>query len=267
MGHAIDLVARRAKGDPLENHQRLGRHLDKFALGCRERVEAHGGSLLYAGGDDVMAMLPLHTALPCARALKMEFDAAMASTNLFPIDDGGTPVTPTLSVGLAVAHHLDAMGEVRELAKQAEGIAKNCAGRNALAIVASKRSGGTITAFGKWDVPAGLSVDRRLAEWGRLLASGSLPDGVAWALEETMAPFEAGDDGATPDVVSRLVERVFARRRDAAQQPLGAAVRELLDAAFAAHGATVKGVLRISEEIQLSRVFLSAWDDAWEVCS
>ena len=268
MGSAIDLVARRAEGDPLENHRRLGKHLDEFALGCRERVEAHGGSLLYAGGDDVLALLPLHTALRCARALKESFDAAMARTKLFPIDDDDRiPVTPTLSVGLAIAHHLDAMADARELAKHAEGIAKHDAGRNALAIVASKRSGGTITAFSKWDVSPGLPLDWRLAEWGRHLASGALPDGVAWALEEAMAPFETGDDGATPDVVSRLVERVFARRRDASQQQLGADVKELLDAALAAHGATVQGVLRISEEIQLARVFLSAWDDAWEVCS
>lgn len=266
MGHAIDLVARRAKGDPLENHQRLGKHLDRFALGCRARVEAHGGSLLYAGGDDVMALLPLHTALPCARALSAEFDAAMARTNLFPIDDDGLAVTPTLSVGLAIAHHLDAMADVRELARDAEKIAKNDAGRNALAVIASKRSGGTLSAFSKWQVSAGLPIDRRLAAWGRLLASGALPDGVAWALEDAMAPFETGDDGATPDVVSRLVERVFARRRDASQQPLGAGVRELLDAALAAHGATASGVQRISEEIQLARMFLSAWDDAWEVC-
>jgi len=55
-------------------------------------VEAFGGRLIYAGGDDVLALLPAAKALPCAEALRAAFrggqEAMNALTGLWSQKDG-----------------------------------------------------------------------------------------------------------------------------------------------------------------------------------
>jgi len=55
-------------------HLQFSEALSNFALLCaRPIVEAFDGRLIYAGGDDVLALLPADTALACAQALRMAF--------------------------------------------------------------------------------------------------------------------------------------------------------------------------------------------------
>jgi CRISPR-associated protein Cmr2 len=55
-------------------HLQFSEALGNFSFHCAQRiVEAFDGRLLYAGGDDVLAMLPAKDALPCARALRAAF--------------------------------------------------------------------------------------------------------------------------------------------------------------------------------------------------
>jgi CRISPR-associated protein Cmr2 len=55
-------------------HLQFSELLGNFSLHCARRiVEAFDGRLIYAGGDDVLAMLPADTALECARALRAAF--------------------------------------------------------------------------------------------------------------------------------------------------------------------------------------------------
>lgn len=55
-------------------HLQFSEALSNFALLCaRPVVEAFDGRLIYAGGDDVLALLPADTALECAQALRMAF--------------------------------------------------------------------------------------------------------------------------------------------------------------------------------------------------
>jgi CRISPR-associated protein Cmr2 len=66
-------------------HLQFSEALSNFALLCaRPIVEAFDGRLIYAGGDDVVALLPADTALACARALRMAFqgDPAIKETLL-----------------------------------------------------------------------------------------------------------------------------------------------------------------------------------------
>ena len=53
----------------VEGHRTLSRALDGFADSVRRTVEAHKGALIYAGGDDVLAFVPLHTLIACASEL------------------------------------------------------------------------------------------------------------------------------------------------------------------------------------------------------
>ena len=55
-------------------HLQFSEALSNFALHCaRPIVEAFDGRLIYAGGDDVLAILPADSALVCAQALRMTF--------------------------------------------------------------------------------------------------------------------------------------------------------------------------------------------------
>ncbi len=55
-------------------HAALSEALANFSLYCtRSIVEAFGGQLIYAGGDDVLAMTPASTALDCGQALQIAF--------------------------------------------------------------------------------------------------------------------------------------------------------------------------------------------------
>ncbi|MCL5099186.1 MAG: type III-B CRISPR-associated protein Cas10/Cmr2 [Candidatus Omnitrophica bacterium] len=60
-------------------HLQFSEALGNFALLCaRPIVEVFDGRLLYAGGDDVVAMLPADTALDCARALQKAFQGDLS---------------------------------------------------------------------------------------------------------------------------------------------------------------------------------------------
>ena len=129
MGKAIDSLA-----TPGANRT-FSRALAAFPQRARQIVEEdHLGSLVYAGGDDVLAFLPVATALSCAEALAQAFQAALQGTVT-------SDRTPTLSVGIGIGHVMEMMGSLLALGRDAERVAKN-AGRNALAVIVDKRSGG-----------------------------------------------------------------------------------------------------------------------------
>lgn len=207
MGVAIDALG------SLEKHRNLSKVLDqRFAQRCKKCVKDHGGTLIYAGGDDVLAMLPLHTALACSRALKDLFASAM--NEVFESEPNISD--PTLSVGLAIAHHLEPLGEVRELAKQAEKLAKS-RGRNSLAIALAKRGQKPLLAVGKWN-EAPLALDARLNQWARYMEQEIIPGRLAYRLLDVIAPLEVDmqsdqvDSCTLENLCKRLVVQVLDRR-------------------------------------------------------
>jgi CRISPR-associated protein Cmr2 len=116
--------------------------LARFALErVREIVERHGGELIYAGGDDVLAVLPTRTALSCARELEKGYREVWAGLSPTP--------APTMSGAIVVAHYKEdlrfAMNEARAAAKEAKS-----AGRNALTLRVLRRSGEPVSAVLGW---------------------------------------------------------------------------------------------------------------------
>lgn len=131
--------------DSAEAHRRFSAALAAFADRAREVVEQqHRGALIYAGGDDVLAFLPLPEALACADALRTEFASVMKNA----AGDALADELPTLSIGLGVGHVLESMGDLLALGRQAEREAK--VDRNALAIIVDKRSGGSRMWRAQW---------------------------------------------------------------------------------------------------------------------
>lgn len=129
-------------------HRRLSETLEGFASSTRETVQDHDGRLIYSGGDDVLALLPLHRLLDCARKLADDFHEQMKD---WKVQEPEGERTPTLSVGVAIVHHLLPLDEALALVRKTEKIAKKqVPGKNALAITVKKRGGEPIEVKGTW---------------------------------------------------------------------------------------------------------------------
>jgi|LSQX01.2.fsa_nt_gb CRISPR-associated protein Cmr2 len=258
MGQAIDALAKGKDG--IQAHRKLSKALEDFSGGCARIVEEHGGSLVYAGGDDVLALCPLHTVLSLARALRDSFNDSVAY-----LSKEKMPSLPTLSVGLSICHHMSSMERARELAKTAEKMAKD-AGRNALAIVLEKRSGGVIDAVSKWSNDESC-VDRHLVQLAKWLNAGELPHGFAYDLEQMLIPFVTPTTGAQSnsefgEIILKLAERVLHRKRaEGGEAELSSGLKRYLSSRLRSSDA-MKAVTQMANEIQIAREFLRAFEDA-----
>jgi CRISPR-associated protein Cmr2 len=137
--------------DQAEDHRALSRAIAAFAQGdVPPEVESHARGLVYAGGDDLLTLLPLDKALDCAREIANRFDKRVGSLDF--LERAG--LHPTMSAGLAVAHFRSDMRTAIGEARQAEASAKRT-GRNRLAISVLKRSGVPLRVVLPWTtVPA-----------------------------------------------------------------------------------------------------------------
>ncbi|MNB87353.1 CRISPR-associated protein [compost metagenome] len=118
-----------------EGHRQWTKRLSQFSAKSREIIQSFGGLFIYGGGDDCMALLPLDTCLEATDTLRCHFSEIMS-------DEMGKNMPfpqPSLSAGLVIAHMLEPLGEVRELAEEAERGAKKF--RNRLFVHVQKRSG------------------------------------------------------------------------------------------------------------------------------
>jgi len=116
-------------------HQTLSQNIIAFAGKVRPIVEKHLGHTVYAGGDDVLALAPLSTALPLAQELAVEFHNVV----------GGTA-----SAGIAVAHRLYPLSATLRAAREAEHRAKQVPDKATLCARVLKRSGETVDARTTW---------------------------------------------------------------------------------------------------------------------
>ncbi len=151
------LNARRPVGPAL--HAAISEALANFALYVvPDVIQEHDGTLIYAGGDDVVALLPTGRALACARKLRRAFSGEQDVNN--GADRGYYRVgvrdrlmmgrEASLSAGLAVIHYKEdlrfALGEARRAEKRAKD-----GGKDALAVTVCRRSGEHGTALCGWD--------------------------------------------------------------------------------------------------------------------
>lgn len=171
--------------DTLAHHQAITEALSTFAGAVAATMRKFNGHTIYAGGDDVLGFVPLHEARLCAEALSVLFNDCLAEVaNELKTD------TPTLSVGLAIAHIMTPLGQIRELAKRAEAVAKGDAladneTRNALGITLSVRSGSVTDMRIRWDDKEALSqFDNWVKAYGVIGEDRQLPSRIAYDVRE-----------------------------------------------------------------------------------
>ncbi len=125
----------------VEEHQKFSRDLANYAEadGARKTLGQYGGlgRLVYSGGDDVLALLPLKNALQCADKLRTLF-SQMTRCNA--------------SAGIAITPANLPLDRALELARQAEEMAKDRYDRNAVVVVEAHGTGQMRAAGAKWEV-------------------------------------------------------------------------------------------------------------------
>lgn len=168
-------------------HRQLSQTLDGFATEATQIVKDHDGVLVYAGGDDVLALLPLHQVLYCAKKLADTFNNRLSSFK------DAYDNQSTLSVGIAIIHHLSPLRDALSTARAAEKQAKQVDGKNALAVIINKRSGGERTIAAQWD-----SLYKYLEELIKYCEKEAIPDGMAYELESVMQRLTFSSPDAKP---------------------------------------------------------------------
>ena len=220
-------------------HMAISGALNDFALHVVPHVvqREYLGRLIYAGGDDVLAMLPAADLLPAAARLR---DGWTGVARYGTVDDSDTQQKrlsldkgyarldgrllrlmgdhATASAGLVVAHHQTPLSRVLREARAAEQAAKQAGGRDAFCLRILKRSGGALEVVLKWrhidtfrqliDFLRDPAVSRRAVyhsvQWLRDLPEPEGNGAMAAQLLAWQFQRQGGNDAGTPELARKL---------------------------------------------------------------
>ena len=116
--------------------EKVSEALAKFVEKVQKIVECNNGVTIYAGGDDVLAMLPATQAIQCARNLRDAYDRAFRGL------PSATNEKPTASCAIVFSHYHNPLRDVMRLAHtELDEVAKEQNGRNSLALAIMQASG------------------------------------------------------------------------------------------------------------------------------
>ncbi len=199
--------------------RKLSAALADFSKDVRDIVEDHHGLHIYAGGDDVVAFLPMVYAVPCAEMLRAAFIETVHPV-FSGMQDEHVERPPTLSIGVGIAHFLTPLGQLLRLAREAEKYAKqgdrlpegDPGQRNALGVIVDKRGGEKIRWRAQWE--QGPSPGERLARIKKCLVERRMPTKLPYELKDILVALEnAKDDDRTARFWRHEVSRIVARKR------------------------------------------------------
>jgi CRISPR-associated protein Cmr2 len=248
-------------------HIFLSRALNNFAVRLVPLIveRLHLGKLLYAGGDDVLAMTSVSDVLSTLAWLRCAYAGLAPSDHFAPsgttdIRLGGSHALlvqnqqkqllalmgerATVSAGIVIAHYAAPLQAVLRELRRAEARAKSVPAKNSFSLTLMKRSGGTTILTAPWgnrDAPVRtLEVLERLKN---LLAS-KLTRQAAYAALDWIERLEGtGSGNHQKEMLEAILCREFFRHRkepeqesgagSPLQQELRAVVKELVDLTFA----------------------------------
>ncbi|MGG3739066.1 type III-B CRISPR-associated protein Cas10/Cmr2 [Aeribacillus pallidus] len=137
-------------GENKEDYSHISERLAHFSQKVVPKIveSDYNGRLVYAGGDDVLAFVPVEEALSVAQALRFAFSNP----------EQGLGEKATASIGLVIGHKKaplqSLLNNVRQLEKKAKGYVnpETKANKNALALAIHTRSGEISEAILPWEI-------------------------------------------------------------------------------------------------------------------
>ena len=130
-----------SQAEDWESHTEISSKLNEYTTKVRQIVDGdYLGKLIYAGGDDVLALANLGDLLKILCRLRWDF----------PNLNGQENPASTASAGVCIAHCKVPLGDVLNRARTMEREAKAVDGKNALGIALLKHSGNISQTVFKW---------------------------------------------------------------------------------------------------------------------
>jgi CRISPR-associated protein Cmr2 len=244
----LEQYGEQARAVSPNRHLAISAALNDFALHAVPEVieREHAGRVIYAGGDDVLAMLPVADLLPAMQRLRQAYsghsplsadldwrqaqrDPTLAVRDGFGLLRGRLlrliGEKATASCGAVIAHHQAPLAAVLRELRATEQRAKSEGRRDAWSLALIKRSGGTAHLTAKWGEPLGAlqalcdfladpNVSHR-AVYNTLEWIEDLPPGDANLIERLLAyQFERQAEGESarklaPELAQRLINVAF----------------------------------------------------------
>jgi len=127
--------------------QDISSALAQFTSNVPLIIYDNNGRLIYAGGDDVFALLPISKAIDCANACRTAYHDAFREKASFV-----KPASATISAAINYAHMNTALSPVvKDTHQLLDNIAKDQTGRDAIACRVWKRGGPILTWSQPWE--------------------------------------------------------------------------------------------------------------------
>lgn len=226
-------------------HMAISEALNNFALRLVPIIERrYLGWVIYAGGDDVLAMLAASDVLKAAETLRHAYSgqndegdgAGPDGAHLERFSNGWAYVPDrerprdkvllrlmgdkaTASAGLVIAHHQAPLGAVLRELRAAERRAKQLAGKDAWSLTVLKRGGGALHVTAHWNEPL-----RCFNELCRLLARDNVSRRAAYHLTEWLDDVPDGPEQR--ELVTTLL--AYQMQRQCATEEARKDVREIV---------------------------------------
>jgi len=134
----------------IDNQPKISRALQNFTGAVPVKVSNNNGFLIYAGGDDVLAILPLENALQCAADIRQFYQNAF-------IKEFSEDKYFTISAAIEFAHtHTPLTSMLKDAHYLLDKVAKDRCGREAVAVRVWKRGGKAL----EWAMPWKIALDK-----------------------------------------------------------------------------------------------------------
>lgn len=237
-------------------HLAISGALNDFSQTVARHVveEEHLGRLIYAGGDDVLAMLPVADLLSTMQRLRHAYSGTVPEDagvdwgelrgrrNLV-CKDGFAWLNgrlmrmmgnnATASCGAIIAHHQAPLAAVLRELRNAESRAKNEGGRDAFSITVVKRSGGALFLTEKWGEPVSLLQALRDFLAGEGVSRRAVYHTLEW-LNENELPDTAfnASEGDRSMVHGLLAYQLYRQAQDDARHQVPQLAQRLVELAF-----------------------------------
>lgn len=160
-----------------DEHKQFSKQLMDFSESVNEIVEANRGKLVFSGGDDVLALLPIEDCVKCASAIRKSFEEIVGTQ-------------PTMTVGIGISHIEDDLQECVKFAQSMEKEGKN-SGKNVLSLGVRVRSGGEKRVILSWDTNPQEVYDKIIELYlSEDKGEKKIPRGFAFELKELVNEFQ-----------------------------------------------------------------------------
>ena len=176
--------------------------LSEFSKEVKGIVEKYSGMAVYSGGDDVLALFPLETALKGYMEIISQFKDKFKD-----MKDAGYNFTA--SAGLVISHYKIPLSYVLQEARSAESKAKKVDGKDAVCIKYIKHS------FSSAEAPIKNDHLQLFKELISFLSDEDFPFGFIYQLQELLLPYlpKTEDEEPVKELTKYLIDKKPYKRK------------------------------------------------------